>query len=184
MKKLAVIFPGIGYHKDKPLLYYAAKLARSAGYEVMDVSYHDMPEKIKGDEAMMQKAAEIGYMQAVEQLKDKELSQYAEVLFLGKSIGTVIMARYAAECGIEAKQVWYTPVEATFSFPSKKMVAFLGDADPWSDVKKLKEKADALGIRLYMYAGGNHSLETGEVDRDISYLQEVMEITKEFITGR
>ena len=25
--KLAVIFPGIGYHTDKPLLYYSKKLA-------------------------------------------------------------------------------------------------------------------------------------------------------------
>ena len=28
MKKLAVLFPGIGYHVDKPLLYYGAKLAK------------------------------------------------------------------------------------------------------------------------------------------------------------
>ncbi len=26
--RIAVFFPGIGYHKDKPLLYYAVKLAR------------------------------------------------------------------------------------------------------------------------------------------------------------
>ena len=27
-KKLAVVFPGIGYTVDKPLLYYSAKMAR------------------------------------------------------------------------------------------------------------------------------------------------------------
>ena len=27
MKKLAVIFPGVGYHTDKPLLYYSKKIA-------------------------------------------------------------------------------------------------------------------------------------------------------------
>ena len=27
--KLAVIFPGIGYHSDKPLLYYSKKVAKS-----------------------------------------------------------------------------------------------------------------------------------------------------------
>ena len=37
--KLAVLFPGIGYHCDKPLLYYAAKLAKAAKYEVLPVSY-------------------------------------------------------------------------------------------------------------------------------------------------
>jgi len=29
--KIAVVFPGIGYHVDKPLLYYSKKIAASAG---------------------------------------------------------------------------------------------------------------------------------------------------------
>ncbi len=36
-KRLAVLFPGIGYHCDKPLLYYSAKLARAAENEVLPV---------------------------------------------------------------------------------------------------------------------------------------------------
>lgn len=31
--KIAVFFPGIGYHCDKPLLYYARKLVQEYGYE-------------------------------------------------------------------------------------------------------------------------------------------------------
>lgn len=31
--KAAVFFPGIGYHCDKPLLYYSRKLAQECGYE-------------------------------------------------------------------------------------------------------------------------------------------------------
>ena len=30
-KKLVVLFPGFGYGPDKPLLYYAAKVARRQG---------------------------------------------------------------------------------------------------------------------------------------------------------
>lgn len=32
--KLAVVFPGIGYHVDKPLLFYSKKIAASHGFEV------------------------------------------------------------------------------------------------------------------------------------------------------
>ena len=39
MKKTAVIFPGIGYHTDKPLLYYSRKIAASQGYNVIEVPY-------------------------------------------------------------------------------------------------------------------------------------------------
>lgn len=33
MRKIAVIFPGLGYTKDRPLLYYAGKIAEAHGYE-------------------------------------------------------------------------------------------------------------------------------------------------------
>ena len=42
--RLAVLFPGIGYHCDKPLLYYSARLARTAGYRVLPVPYAGFPE--------------------------------------------------------------------------------------------------------------------------------------------
>ena len=34
MGKLAVIFPGIGYTADKPLLYYSRRIAANLGYEI------------------------------------------------------------------------------------------------------------------------------------------------------
>lgn len=38
--KLSVVFPGIGYHADKPLLYYSAKAAAECGWqERVNVNY-------------------------------------------------------------------------------------------------------------------------------------------------
>ena len=37
--KLAVFFPGIGYHTDKPLLYYSRKIAVELGYQTVEVKY-------------------------------------------------------------------------------------------------------------------------------------------------
>ena len=82
-KKLSVILPGIGYHKDKPLLYYAAKLAQNAGFEILTPDYHDMPQKIRGNADMMQKAASLACQQAAEQLQNADLSAYDTVLLIG-----------------------------------------------------------------------------------------------------
>ena len=49
--KLAVLFPGAGYHVDKPLLYYAKDLAVSLGYEYISVEYGKLPDAIKGNGA-------------------------------------------------------------------------------------------------------------------------------------
>ena len=48
MNKLAVIFPGVGYHTDKPLLYYSKKLAFQNGYEIVEVPYGKFPKGVKG----------------------------------------------------------------------------------------------------------------------------------------
>lgn len=47
--KLAVVFPGIGYTADKPLLYYTSRLASKHGYKIHTVSYGTLPENVKGD---------------------------------------------------------------------------------------------------------------------------------------
>ena len=179
--RLAVILPGIGYHKGKPLLYYATKLVKAKGYKVICIDYSGMPKDIKGDAAKMRMAAKIACEQTKEQLKETDFGIYEEILFIAKSIGTVAAAKYVGDHSIEAKQIWYTPVEATFSVEAKNAIAFIGEADPWSDVSKLKLMASECGIKMYSYPDGNHSLECGNIGKDIAVLEEVMEITESYV---
>ena len=181
MKKTALVFPGIGYHKDKPILYYAIRLAEAKGYEPRIIEYHDMPRGIKGNAELMKKAAELAYRQTEEQLRDLDPAACSDILSIGKSIGTVISAKYLAEHGVDARQIWYTPVEATFMFVSRKTLAFIGDADNWSDVNEVKRLAGEKGIPLYSYAGCDHSLEGDSVTDNIGILRDVMRISEEFI---
>ena len=54
--KAAVFFPGIGYHCDKPLLYYSRKLAQECGYEeTIALSYTYDGGNIRGNEEKMQR---------------------------------------------------------------------------------------------------------------------------------
>ena len=53
MRKLAVIFPGVGYHTDKPLLYYSKKIAAQNGYEIREVPYGNFPQGVKGSKEKM-----------------------------------------------------------------------------------------------------------------------------------
>ena len=180
-RKIAVIFPGMGYNKDKPLLYYAGKLMRELGYDVKYVEYHDLPQKILGNRELMIEAAQKAYGQAEEQLAELKLTEQDNIIFVGKSIGTFIAAKYVSDHHLSAIQIWYTPVEQTFSFGSGKTAAFIGDADPWSDYDVVKKKADALGIPLYTYSGCNHSLESGDTLNDVETLVDVIRKTSAFL---
>ena len=182
VNKIAVIFPGIGYHRDKPLLYYAAKLAKQRGYEIIFIEYRDMPQKIRGNAEMMTIAAELAIAQSRDALQNIPINSDTELLLIGKSIGTIAAAQFAAECDVNIRQVWYTPLEATFAIDAKSScIAFIGEDDPWSDIKSVKKMAEKQGIPLHTYSGCNHSLECGDVVQDLSVLQDVMEITAAYL---
>ena len=181
-KKLAVLFPGMGYNQNLPLLYYSGKLAKAYGYELMlDIEYHDLPEKIRGDIELMQEAAAKAYECVESELSGKDWSAYTDILFIGKSIGTVVAAKYNQEHKIGARQIWYTPVEATFKYADGTIEAYIGDADPWSDIENVKELAASSGIPLHIYPGCNQSLESGDVLSDIRTLSDVVEKTRKYI---
>ena len=175
MKKLVVLFPGIGYHCDKPLLYYGGKLAMQLDYtESIRLSFSCDKDKVKGKKGGIEEAFSILYSQAKEQLKDVDWTQYDEILFLSKSIGTVVAAAYAKEKNIQCKQVFMTPLALTFSYDPKPGIAFTGTADSWVDYRIVVEECDRYGIPLQIYDNANHSLETGDLETDLGILQDVI----------
>ena len=175
--RLAVIFPGIGYHGDKPLLYYSRKLAREYGYEVIEITY-DFPFKakeIKGDRDRMKEAFDLAVKQADEQLSSVEFDKCETVLFIGKSIGTTVAAHYDKMHDIGAKQLVLTPVPQTFNYlkPGSGIV-FHGNADPWCETSLVTEKCKELGLEFYVVDQANHSLETKSVVADVDNLADVI----------
>ena len=119
--KLAVLFPGIGYHCDKPILYFARELAKQVGYdEVINLSYICKADNIRGNDKKMREVGEILYVQAESQLEHVDWQQYEEVLFISKSIGTAVAAAYAMRHRIPCKNIWYTPLSQTFDFAPRE----------------------------------------------------------------
>lgn len=136
MSKIAVYFPGIGYHCDKPLLYYSRSIANRFGYEnSRNIQYTYKAGEIRGNDEKMNEAYETLFSQAEDELADISWAEYDDVLFVSKSIGTIIAASYAGKHGLkDAKHILYTPLAQTFSFTPGNAISFIGTADPWSDM--------------------------------------------------
>ena len=179
--KLAVIFPGIGYHVDKPLLYYATKLAKAYGYEIRQVPYGGFPDKVRGSKEKMQQSFELAMQQTRELLQDIQFEEYEKLLFISKSVGTAVSGAYAKEKGINPDNIFYTPVEETFRFISGKGIVFHGTADPWAQTPVVKENCEKLGLPLYITENANHSLETGDVEVDLKNMQRKKQNVKRLV---
>ena len=185
MSKLAVFFPGIGYTVDKPLMHYSRKLAANFGYEIKLLPYSGFPPKIQGDSDRMALSYRIALQQTEEMLQDTDLSAYDDILFVGKSIGTIVAAQIASEspASERIRLVLYTPLEDTFAFSFGKAIVFTGSDDPWvgREKSKISECAARRGYPCLVIPGANHSLETADVCRDIRNLQRIMEETEQFV---
>lgn len=181
--KIAVIFPGIGYHSDKPLLYYSSKLAQSMGYEVIKVTYPVCEVNLK--EANREQI--LGFVgvcidRVSSALKDKNVSKDDDVLFISKSIGTAIAAAYAVRTGLMARHILFTPLEETFIYANNSCgIAFNGTKDNWADCENVVRLCKEKNIPVTTVKGANHSLETGDVLTDTENLCDVMKSVEKYI---
>lgn len=182
MGKLAVFFPGIGYHCDKPLLYYSQKLVKLMGYdESVCLKYSYDGGNIKGNREKMEEAFHALYQQTQDGLKDIDFEKYEEVVFISKSIGTIIAAAYEMQNKMTCKNVFFTPLEDTFSFQPKGGIAFTGTADNWVCHENIVELCRQYALPLHIYLDANHSLETGKVDCDLQEMEIIMNKVKEYL---
>lgn len=181
MKRLAVFFPGVGYHADKPLLYYSRKIAAQCGYETLDVPYGGFSKGIKGSAEKMEEAFWSALEQAEKILEKVDFSGYEDVLFVSKSVGTAVAAAYAEKKGLKTRNIYYTPVEASFQFMKQPGIVFTGTKDAWVKFDAVKHGCEKGEFPLYVTEDANHSLETGNVAKDLENLQEIMRVTEEYI---
>ncbi len=182
-KKIACLFPGIGYTCDKPLLYYSEKLLRALNWDIIRVQYHNLPEKVRGDQEKMKTSINLTWEQTKETLQEIDWSSYSRILFISKSIGTINAVAYSHGNQLVCQHILFTPLDETFSFPIPDGIAFHGTADPWADTARLTNLARQKNVPLNIIEGANHSLETGDVLLDIRNLANVMQQVKAFIVN-
>ena len=185
MKKLAVLFPGIGYTVDKPLLYHSGRIAAARGYEVLPLPYGGFPRGVKGDRAKMERCFRMALEQAEEMLAAVDWAACDRILFIGKSVGTIVAAAAAQRCPAEERIrfLLYTPLEDTFAFPLGESLVFTGGADPWvgGGDSRIPALCAQRGLPCTLIPGANHSLETGDPLADLDALRRVMAETERFL---
>ena len=183
VKRLAVFFPGIGYTADKPLMHYSRRLAEKHGFEICLLPYSGFPKKVKGDKTKMQESYKIALKQAKEMLSDINFEDYDDILFVGKSIGTIVAAKIASKSSVRdhIRFIFYTPLEETFSFLIQDAIVFTGSADPWVEAGRIPALCKESGIPCSVIPDANHSLETADPVQDILTLQKIMSLTEQYM---
>lgn len=170
MKKLVIMFPGVGYTMDCPLLYYASFLYEAKGYEQIHMKYNNIffePDLTKEEKTL--KVRDYVW----EKARNIDFSKYDEVVFLSKSFGTAEAGFLAEKLGITPEQIYLTPVPRALPYIKEADAVVMGTAD--EVYPECKEYCDEHGIKPLYIEGANHSLEVkGKPFESLEILRDVM----------
>lgn len=170
VKKLIIMFPGVGYNMDCPLLYYASFLYEAKGYEQIHMKYNSIffePELTREEKTL--KVREYVW----EKVKNIDFSAYGEVVFLSKSVGTIEAGFLAERLGIDITQIYLTPVPDALPYIKETDTVVMGTAD--EVYPECKAYCNEHRIRPMYIEGANHSLEVeGNPFESLEILRDVM----------
>ena len=181
MKKLCILFSGIGYNCSRPLLYYSARLAEKKGYEVIRLDLDGFEKDAFGDDEKIRKCASHALSQSLERLENVKTGDYEKTVLIGKSIVTYAALGVNDTLGLNAQCILLTPLPVSLELPSTGAYAFHGTSDKWADTSLIKAKCSERHIKLFTFENANHSLETGDTLNDIKNLETIIETINSII---
>lgn len=172
MERLAVLFPGVRYGVDCPLLYYARFIYEMEGCHVTSIQYPELGNK---KNVPLEKYASRCLENAKKQIKADILSRYDEVLFISKSIGTVIAAALEDVYNPgNVTHIMLTPINGTLDYMERERnykCIVTGLADKSVDHMRLREICCKNNLPLTEIEGVGHRLETrNDLERNLEVL--------------
>lgn len=171
--KLMVLFPGMGYTCDKPLLHYAKAYGFLNGYDILCINYG----KMTFDKTKVLSSIAPAYDIAKAALNQIDLIKYKHILFISKSLGTVVAGQLSKEYTWDIQNIFLTPLKETIPYMNHcKDVTISGDHDPMlssDDLQWIQKQP----ITSFIYPNANHSLEVEDDPmQSIAYLHQVAKI--------
>ncbi len=182
---ISIVFPGLRYNADMPLMYYSTGVLLEAGHSVLSVdtrySHNEMFMTASSQERAKWMFGDAqAVFDAVQQIEDHTLS-----VLIGKSLGTLQMGYLVQkiEETQKCKIVWLTPilkqdwlVEQMMAHKGKSLIV-IGTDDPLYSDEILANIIEVGRSKLFTVIRGNHSLDVPS--GLIASMQQQIDVMKE-----
>ncbi|WP_025695946.1 hypothetical protein [Paenibacillus durus] len=177
---LAVVFPGKNYPAELPLLHYAGKNALEHGCDLLLLEYGHQSARTE------LKREEMGIIEEECAQALEAVPGYKRLLFIGKSIGTVIAGSLAASStsSMKAQCLYLTPLRESVPYIQRGGgTVIYGGSDPLFSEEDAAGISGITNVALYKIDEANHSLEVGSVNESLAVLIVVNNLVHEFFRG-
>lgn len=188
-KRLAILYPGMRYTCDKPLLYYTTELLLARGYDVLQLwsDYRDDSfDQLSQAEKTIRLIAD---GQAIYHA-GQQAGDYEKTILCGKSLGTLIMAFILNQNQDipDLKTIWLTPLLNLPPVPeiilnNQKPIFIAGSlADLTFNSGPYDQFKSRTNITSYTIEEADHSLEVpGNTIQSINILDQIIRKISEFV---
>jgi predicted alpha/beta-hydrolase family hydrolase len=191
----AIVFPGLGYTCEMPLLYYTTALLLNRGCDVLLVDY----DYRGADFRQMPAAAQVDRLVADTQPAFdaiRQLARYERISLIAKSLGTRALGRLVqtkhndSARAPDIRAVWLTPLlrderlQQQLRGCALPSLTIIGTADPHYDESMLHELAAKPEHEIMTITGADHSLELdGDISGSIRALESILAALDEFLAA-
>lgn len=172
--RLAVILPGLRYTNMAPLLYYSMNIAVESGYDTLAVEYgfqRGGGEFVPDTESLERLAKEA--KGTIDICLEKK--RYSEILFIGKSLGTLVQTYLKNEyAAYPQRHVFLTPLpECIDVIKQRECMVVIGTKDRVFKKEHIDGITGLENVTLITVDGADHSMEKGDYKEDLKTLFEV-----------
>lgn len=185
---LAIIFPGLRYSCDMPLLYYLNQVMLNQGIDVLQLNSDYTTEAIKALPPTERLQVMVTDAQAALMTAFPNMG-YTNLILAGKSIGTLPLAMLISSGTVpEASCIWITPllhypfvVDAALQHAGSSL--FIGSkADETFEPENMELIKKKKNVRAIVFNGADHSLLIpGDVLKSLNILDQVVHAYSDFV---
>lgn len=172
-KKIVFSFPG-GRGAEIPLLYFGAKYYEDNGYEKVFIG-HPLPSA--DSDALYENAKLV--------LESFDFSEYDDIVFVAKSIGTVVACKLKEALNINASLVLFTPIPETLPYiksNNRILLVAASNNDRHLESEILCNLCEKENITCYIEPGVGHRMEVkNDIARNLQVIQNVITELTEFV---
>ncbi len=166
-KKIVISFPG-GRGYEVPLLYFGAKYFEDIGYEKIFINHPISGEKEFA--ALVDNAGKV--------LETINFAEYEDIVFVAKSIGTLVACEIKERYNIPASLILITPVEGALPYINEDndiLLVAAAERDRHWDTKRLQEHCERKNVKCYVEPDIGHRMEVmNDLQRNLNVITNVI----------
>ena len=159
---IAVCFPGTGFTCKEALFERLASDYIARGYDVIRLDFSHIPFR---EIESLEEAIAVAQRAVKRQLGHVCFSEYEDVVFLSKSLGTILAAQYEHEFALKPRHLYLTPLNKTLMLvrPESRVIAMvLGTEDRFLTGRALMSFCEPRNMVCHLVEGVNHNLKDEE----------------------